>query len=98
MSLSHMSLNKQADGMRVLKALRRSIKGEKDTKPQVSIAQKSAIAIVPPKKVCRLAPQKPSLVIFTQLSWLPHHYLFAPLSRPLAIWQETGGRGRVAPL
>ncbi|KAL2760091.1 hypothetical protein ACRALDRAFT_2095733 [Sodiomyces alcalophilus JCM 7366] len=35
-----------------LKALRRSIKGEKD-KPQVSIAPKSAVAIVPPKKVIR---------------------------------------------
>ncbi|KAI1106641.1 scd2/ral3 [Jackrogersella minutella] len=35
-----------------MKALRRSIKGEKD-KPQVSIAPKSAVAIVPPKKVIR---------------------------------------------
>ncbi len=38
--------------MRALKALRRSMKGEKDNKPQVSIAPKSAVAIVPPKKVC----------------------------------------------
>lgn len=39
--------------MRVWKALRRSIKGEKDGgKPHVSIAPKSALAIVPPKKVC----------------------------------------------
>lgn len=37
--------------MRVLQALRRSIKGEKDAKPHVSIAPKSALAIVPPKKV-----------------------------------------------
>lgn len=39
----------------LLKALRRSIKGEKD-KPQVSIAPKSAVAIVPPKKVRLLTP------------------------------------------
>ncbi|OTA79963.1 hypothetical protein M434DRAFT_86790 [Hypoxylon sp. CO27-5] len=38
--------------MRSIQALRRSIKGEKD-KPQVSIAPKSAVAIVPPKKVIR---------------------------------------------
>ena len=37
--------------MRVLQALRRSIKGEKDNKPHVMIAPKSAVAIVPPKKV-----------------------------------------------
>lgn len=37
--------------MRVLKALRRSIKGEKEGKAHVSIAPKSALAIVPPKKV-----------------------------------------------
>ncbi|KAK3986536.1 protein scd2/ral3 [Cladorrhinum sp. PSN332] len=36
--------------MRVLKALRRSIKGEKENKPHISIAPKSAVAIVPPKK------------------------------------------------
>ncbi|KAI1345093.1 hypothetical protein F5Y15DRAFT_17476 [Xylariaceae sp. FL0016] len=36
-----------------MKALRRSIKGEKDKSPQVSIAPKAAIAIVPPKKVIR---------------------------------------------
>src|SRR3569833_1006314 len=36
--------------MRVFKALRRSIKGDKDT-PHVNLAPKSAIAIVPPKKV-----------------------------------------------
>ncbi|KAK3389350.1 hypothetical protein B0H63DRAFT_537219 [Podospora didyma] len=39
--------------MRILKALRRSIKGEKENKPTISIAPKSAIAIVPPKKVIR---------------------------------------------
>ncbi|KAI1779687.1 scd2/ral3 [Hypoxylon cercidicola] len=38
--------------MRTIQALRRSIKGEKD-RPQVSIAPKSAVAIVPPKKVIR---------------------------------------------
>jgi bud emergence protein 1 len=33
-------------------ALRRSIKGEKDARPQhISITPKSAVAIVPPKKV-----------------------------------------------
>ncbi|KAI1853140.1 hypothetical protein JX265_011421 [Neoarthrinium moseri] len=36
-----------------MKALRRSIKGEKDKGPQISIAPKSAVAIVPPKKVIR---------------------------------------------
>lgn len=36
-----------------MKALRRSIKGEKDKGPQVSITPKSAVAIVPPKKVIR---------------------------------------------
>ncbi|KAI1381833.1 scd2/ral3 [Hypoxylon crocopeplum] len=41
-----------ANVMRTIQALRRSIKGEKD-RPQVSIAPKSAVAIVPPKKVIR---------------------------------------------
>ncbi|RYP76934.1 hypothetical protein DL771_001487 [Monosporascus sp. 5C6A] len=36
-----------------MKALRRSIKGEKDKGPQISITPKSAVAIVPPKKVIR---------------------------------------------
>ncbi|CAK7222944.1 bud emergence protein 1 [Sporothrix bragantina] len=36
-----------------MKALRRSIKGEKDAKPHNPIAPKSAVAIVPPKKVIR---------------------------------------------
>ncbi|KAK0620218.1 hypothetical protein B0T14DRAFT_225944 [Immersiella caudata] len=39
--------------MNFLKALRRSIKGDKDNKPHISIAPKSAVAIVPPKKVIR---------------------------------------------
>lgn len=40
--------------MRLFKALRRSIKGEKETKqPHITIAPKSAVAIVPPKKVIR---------------------------------------------
>lgn len=47
----HTSRGTQTDHMRVFKALRRSIKGEKDGKPHVSIAPKSALAIVPPKKV-----------------------------------------------
>jgi bud emergence protein 1 len=41
-----------ANVWRIVQALRRSIKGEKDKGPQISIAPKSAIAIVPPKKVC----------------------------------------------
>ncbi|KAI0872914.1 hypothetical protein GGS24DRAFT_502284 [Hypoxylon argillaceum] len=36
-----------------IQALRRSIKGDKDKSPQISIAPKSAVAIVPPKKVIR---------------------------------------------
>ncbi|GAP92795.1 putative bud emergence protein 1 [Rosellinia necatrix] len=36
-----------------MKALRRSIKGDKDKNPQISITPKSAVAIVPPKKVIR---------------------------------------------
>lgn len=36
-----------------MKALRRSIKGEKENKPHISIAPKSAVAIQPPKKVIR---------------------------------------------
>ncbi|KAL8298244.1 hypothetical protein RB600_002988 [Gaeumannomyces tritici] len=39
--------------MRAFKALRRSIKGDKDKQPQLSVAPKSAVAIVPPKKVIR---------------------------------------------
>ncbi|KAM7192949.1 putative scd2 ral3 protein [Naviculisporaceae sp. PSN 640] len=39
--------------MRALKALRRSIKGEKEKQPHITIAPKSAVAIVPPKKVIR---------------------------------------------
>ncbi|KAK7756763.1 bud emergence protein 1 [Diatrype stigma] len=42
-----------ANMMRFVQALRRSIKGEKDKSPQVSISTKSAVAIVPPKKVIR---------------------------------------------
>ncbi|KAI3342786.1 hypothetical protein F4824DRAFT_494584 [Ustulina deusta] len=38
---------------RAIQALRRSIKGDKDKSPQISIAPKSAVAIVPPKKVIR---------------------------------------------
>lgn len=46
--------------MRVFQALRRSIKGEKDAKPHMSIAPKSALAIVPPKKVCVAAHESGS--------------------------------------
>lgn len=35
----------------MIQALRRSIKGDKDKNPQIGIAPKSAVAIVPPKKV-----------------------------------------------
>ncbi|KAI1432241.1 hypothetical protein GGR50DRAFT_707116 [Xylaria sp. CBS 124048] len=38
---------------RAIQALRRSIKGDKDKSPQIAITPKSAIAIVPPKKVIR---------------------------------------------
>lgn len=40
--------------MRLAQALRRSIKGDKEKQQNASIAQKSAVAIVPPKKVCRV--------------------------------------------
>jgi bud emergence protein 1 len=46
--------------MRAFKALRRSIKGEKDGKPHVAIAPKSAVAIVPPKKVRYYSPPGPA--------------------------------------
>ncbi|KAM5347963.1 hypothetical protein ACJ41O_007787 [Fusarium nematophilum] len=39
--------------MRLVQALRRSIKGDKDKQANVSIGPKSAVAIVPPKKVIR---------------------------------------------
>ncbi|CAJ2512426.1 Uu.00g054410.m01.CDS01 [Anthostomella pinea] len=42
-----------ANAMRIFQALRRSIKGDKDKSPQIAIAPKSAVAIVPPKKVIR---------------------------------------------
>lgn len=45
------SNHRQANPLRIFKALRRSIKGEKEGKAHVSIAPKSALAIVPPKKV-----------------------------------------------
>lgn len=52
--------NKQTDILRAIKALRRSIKGEEKAKAHVSIGPKSAVAIVPPKKVRSLQPsQKP---------------------------------------
>lgn len=44
--------------MRILQALRRSIKGDKE-KPQISIAQKNAVAIVPPKKVSSCPSLRP---------------------------------------
>lgn len=54
-SMSHM-LSKQTDFLRTIKALRRSIKGEEKAKAHVSIGPKSAVAIVPPKKVRSLQP------------------------------------------
>ncbi|KAI0555296.1 hypothetical protein F4679DRAFT_593864 [Xylaria curta] len=47
------SPRKAAKMKRTIQALRRSIKGDKDKSPQISIAPKSAVAIVPPKKVIR---------------------------------------------
>jgi bud emergence protein 1 len=46
-----MSSTKHTDFLRAIKALRRSIKGEEKAKAHVSIGPKSAVAIVPPKKV-----------------------------------------------
>lgn len=40
-----------ANRFTLMQALRRSIKGDKDKMPQVAIGPKSAVAIVPPKKV-----------------------------------------------
>ncbi|KAH8764270.1 scd2/ral3 [Diaporthe sp. PMI_573] len=48
-----MSSTKHTDFLRAIKALRRSIKGEEKAKAHVSIGPKSAVAIVPPKKVIR---------------------------------------------
>ncbi|KAK7981640.1 hypothetical protein PG996_009331 [Apiospora saccharicola] len=42
-----------ANLLRAIQALRRSIKGDKDKNPQIGIGPKSAVAIVPPKKVIR---------------------------------------------
>ncbi|KAI0486154.1 hypothetical protein F4859DRAFT_357463 [Xylaria cf. heliscus] len=50
---SFASTRKAAKMKRTIQALRRSIKGDKDKSPQISIAPKSAVAIVPPKKVIR---------------------------------------------
>ncbi|KAJ2977451.1 hypothetical protein NUW58_g7811 [Xylaria curta] len=50
---SVVSGRKAAKMNRAIQALRRSIKGDKDKSPQLSIAPKSAVAIVPPKKVIR---------------------------------------------
>lgn len=46
-----MSTSKLTSVYKLKQALRRSIKGEKENKPHLSIAPKSAIAIIPPKKV-----------------------------------------------
>ncbi|KAB5572535.1 MAP kinase activator [Coniochaeta sp. 2T2.1] len=48
-----MSSRKLTSVYKLKQALRRSIKGEKESKPHVTIAPKSAVAIVPPKKVIR---------------------------------------------
>jgi hypothetical protein len=50
-----MSSGKQTDILRAIKALRRSIKGEEKAKAHISIGPKSAVAIVPPKKVRSLS-------------------------------------------
>jgi len=51
--LSRLSLADRPAGE---KAIRRSLKGDKEPKPQhISITPKSAIAILPPKKVSRCA-------------------------------------------
>ncbi|TGJ80140.1 hypothetical protein E0Z10_g8625 [Xylaria hypoxylon] len=47
------SVRTLANMKRAIQALRRSIKGDKDKSPQIAIAPKSAVAIVPPKKVIR---------------------------------------------
>ena len=49
--------------MQLFQALRRSIKGEKDKLPQINLAPKSAVAIVPPKKVNILNPPSPFLLL-----------------------------------
>lgn len=55
MNRESMSRNRFSDHLltvpHLMQALRRSIKGEKDN-AKVNIAPKSAVAIVPPKKVC----------------------------------------------
>ncbi|KAH8912654.1 hypothetical protein BR93DRAFT_963806 [Coniochaeta sp. PMI_546] len=48
-----MSKRKLTRVYKLKQALRRSIKGEKETKAHITIAPKSAVAIVPPKKVIR---------------------------------------------
>jgi len=55
-----MSSRKLTTVYKLKQALRRSIKGEKESKPHITIAPKSAVAIVPPKKV-RLDCPLPSL-------------------------------------
>lgn len=55
-NMSQTSSSKQTDILRAMKALRRSIKGEEKAKAHVSIGPKSAVAIVPPKKVRSLQP------------------------------------------
>lgn len=58
-----MSSSKQTDILRAIKALRRSIKGEEKAKAHVSIGPKSAVAIVPPKKVRSLQPIPKALCV-----------------------------------
>lgn len=86
--------NRRTDIMRVFQALRRSIKGEKDAKPHVSIAPKSALAIVPPKKVRHQT--------HTWVPSLQSRELFGALARPGGPWQpkhspahESGWKSRV---
>ena len=49
-TLFDLGMSQRLTKSRLFQALRRSIKGDKE-KPQISIAPKSAVAIVPPKKV-----------------------------------------------
>jgi bud emergence protein 1 len=54
-----MSSRKLTSVYKLKQALRRSIKGEKESKPHITIAPKSAVAIVPPKKVRRYLSSEP---------------------------------------
>ncbi|TPX22238.1 bud emergence protein 1 [Coccidioides immitis] len=71
-----------------MKAIRRSLKGDKDQKPQhVSITPKSAIAILPPKKVSVWFPfasrstlARPSSPRFLAALAMPNRLIHFPLN------------------